>query len=208
MPTTIQLKRGDEADLPTLAEGEPGFTTDTHKLFIGDGAANHEIGGGGSGDVTAASAFGTDNRVIRSDGAGKGVQSSTMTIEDTGDATVTGSISASNLSGTNTGDQTITLTGDVTGSGTGSFAATISDNAVTNAKAGDMSANSIKMNVTGSSASPDDVTIAGITSATPVAGDFVLGMLVTGEIRKYDVDDLPGGGVTEPLISGHVALRV
>lgn len=30
-----------------------------------------------------------------------------------------------NLSGTNTGDQTITLTGDVTGSGTGSFAATL-----------------------------------------------------------------------------------
>jgi len=36
-------------------------------------------------------------------------------------STVTGS----NLSGTNTGDQTITLTGDVTGSGTGSFAATL-----------------------------------------------------------------------------------
>jgi hypothetical protein len=34
------------------------------------------------------------------------------------------------LSGTNSGDQTITLTGDVTGSGTGSFAATISANAV------------------------------------------------------------------------------
>ena len=31
------------------------------------------------------------------------------------------------LSGTNTGDQTITLTGEVTGSGTGSFAATIAD---------------------------------------------------------------------------------
>lgn len=38
------------------------------------------------------------------------------------------------LSGTNTGDQTITLTGDVTGSGTGSFAATIANNAVTDAK--------------------------------------------------------------------------
>lgn len=36
-----------------------------------------------------------------------------------------GSIGAANLSGTNTGDQTITLTGDVTGSGTGSFAATV-----------------------------------------------------------------------------------
>jgi hypothetical protein len=38
------------------------------------------------------------------------------------------------LTGTNSGDQTITLTGDVTGSGTGSFAATIASNAVTTAK--------------------------------------------------------------------------
>ena len=37
------------------------------------------------------------------------------------------------LTGTNSGDQTITLTGDVTGSGTGSFAATIGDGKVTNA---------------------------------------------------------------------------
>jgi hypothetical protein len=36
-----------------------------------------------------------------------------------------GTVTGSNLSGTNTGDQTITLTGDVTGSGTGSFAATL-----------------------------------------------------------------------------------
>jgi hypothetical protein len=38
------------------------------------------------------------------------------------------------LGGTNTGDQTITLTGDVTGSGTGSFDATIANDAVTFAK--------------------------------------------------------------------------
>jgi hypothetical protein len=37
----------------------------------------------------------------------------------------TGVVTGSNLSGTNTGDQTITLTGDVTGSGTGSFATAI-----------------------------------------------------------------------------------
>jgi hypothetical protein len=36
--------------------------------------------------------------------------------------------------GTNTGDQTITLSGDVTGTGTGAFAATISDGAVTTGK--------------------------------------------------------------------------
>jgi hypothetical protein len=36
----------------------------------------------GSGDVTAASTFGTDNRLIRSDGTSKGVQSSGITIDD------------------------------------------------------------------------------------------------------------------------------
>lgn len=41
-----------------------------------------------------------------------------------GNKTFTGTIAASNLSGTNTGNQTITLTGAVTGSGTGSFATT------------------------------------------------------------------------------------
>jgi hypothetical protein len=44
--------------------------------------------------------------------------------------TVDGTITGSNLSGTNTGDQTITLTGDVAGSGTGSFATTIQADAV------------------------------------------------------------------------------
>jgi hypothetical protein len=42
-----------------------------------------------------------------------------------------GTVTGSNLSGTNTGDQTITLTSDVTGSGTGSFPTTIAAAAVT-----------------------------------------------------------------------------
>lgn len=40
--------------------------------------------------------------------------------------TATGNITGLNLTGTNTGDQTITLSGDVAGSGTGSFATTLS----------------------------------------------------------------------------------
>jgi hypothetical protein len=48
-----------------------------------------------------------------------------------GSMAVTGPITASNLSGSNTGDQTIILTGDVTGSGTGSFAATLANSGVT-----------------------------------------------------------------------------
>lgn len=42
-----------------------------------------------------------------------------------GDIIASGNVTGANLSGTNTGNQTITLTGDVTGSGTGSFAATL-----------------------------------------------------------------------------------
>lgn len=43
------------------------------------------VGGGGTGDVTAASNFSTDNRIIRSDGTAKGVQASPVTLNDTGD---------------------------------------------------------------------------------------------------------------------------
>lgn len=40
------------------------------------------IDGGGSGDVTAAAAFGTDNVVVRSDGTGKGVQATGISVSD------------------------------------------------------------------------------------------------------------------------------
>lgn len=41
------------------------------------------LDGGGSGDVTAASSFGTDNVLVRSDGPGKGVQASGISVSDT-----------------------------------------------------------------------------------------------------------------------------
>jgi hypothetical protein len=58
----------------------------------------------------------------------------------TGTLSATGAVTGSNLSGNNSGDQIITLTGDVTGSGGGSFAAAIASNAVTYAKMQDVSA--------------------------------------------------------------------
>ena len=79
----------------------------------------------GSGDVVGP-ASATDNAIARYDGTtGKLIQGSGITIADG---------ASGSLSGTNTGDQTITLTGDVTGSGTGTFAATIANDAVTFAK--------------------------------------------------------------------------
>jgi hypothetical protein len=63
------------------------------------------------------------------------------------------------ITGTNTGDQTITLTGDVIGSGTGSFPAIISASSVSNPKMANMAANTIKVNNTGSAAAPTDLSI-------------------------------------------------
>lgn len=107
-------------------------------------------------------------------------------------------LSGGTHSGTNTGDQTISLTGDVTGSGTGSFAATIANNAVTNAKLNDMAANTVKVRNAGTSGDPSDVVASDLTEeTTPAAGDFLLGWESGGALRKFDIGDLPGGGVTD-----------
>lgn len=59
---TILLKRGPEATIPALNVGEPGFTTDTFKLYIGSSAGNQLIGpssggvsDGDKGDITVSS---------------------------------------------------------------------------------------------------------------------------------------------------------
>lgn len=44
----LQVRRGLEADIPTLAEGEPGFSTDSKKLFIGSSTGNTQIGAQGA----------------------------------------------------------------------------------------------------------------------------------------------------------------
>ena len=92
-----------------------------------------------SGDVTTSAASGSQSEaatvakiqgttVSGTTGSGNVVFSASPTLTGTLTAatiSASGNVTGSNLSGTNTGDQTITLTGDVTGSGTGSFAATL-----------------------------------------------------------------------------------
>ena len=88
------------------------------------------------------------------------------------DLTVAQAKTLLNLTGTNSGDQTITLTGDVTGSGTGSFAATIAAQAVSNAKLANVATASIKGRTTAGTGSPEDLTG---TQATALLDTFTSG---------------------------------
>ena len=51
MSRKLQLKRGNKAQLPTLAPGEPGWVVDENRLYIGTGDQNIPIGN--SGDIAA-----------------------------------------------------------------------------------------------------------------------------------------------------------
>lgn len=65
------------------------------------------------------------------------------------------------LAGTNTGDQTISLTGDVTGSGAGSFAATIANDAVTLAKLANIATDVLVGRDTTGTGDPETITVGG-----------------------------------------------
>jgi hypothetical protein len=97
------------------------------------------------------------------------------------------------------------LTGDVTAS-QNSNATTIANDAVTNAKMADMAAWTVKARNNAGSGDPQDVALADLTEeASPANGDFVIGFLDTGELRKFDLENLPypeSGG--SGSASGHV----
>ena len=86
------------------------------------------------------------------------------------------------ITGTNTGDQTITLTGDVTGSGTGSFAAGIANNAVTFAKMADLASDRLIGRDTAGTGDPEAITVGGGIEFTGSGG--VQTSAFTGEVTK------------------------
>lgn len=95
----------------------------------------------------------------------------TLTINTTDtDRTLTVGASAA-VSGSNTGDQTITLTGVVTGSGTGSFATAVTDGQIVNADLADMAAATIKGRASGAGTGvPTDLTGAQAATVLGVTG--------------------------------------
>lgn len=157
--------------------------------------------GGGTGTVTNVS-------VVSANGVSGTVANSTTTpaitlalgaITPTSVA-ATGTVGGSNLSGTNTGDQTITLTSDVTGSGTGSFATTIANGVVTNAKLANVATATFKGRTTAGTGSPEDLTAAQATALLNTFNSTTKGLVgpsgggTTNFLRADGTWATPSGG--------------
>jgi hypothetical protein len=92
-----------------------------------------------------------------------------------------------NISGTNTGDQTITLTSDVTGSGVGSFATTIAADAVTFAKMQNSAAAGLSV----------------VGRSTNSAGDFAeIATTTSGQLLRLNGTTLEFGQLLSASIAG------
>jgi len=205
--------------LRSAGDGEPqtwGPLLDTDVI-----AALSYTPGTGDGSVTSVS-------VAAANGVSGSVANATTTPEISltlGNITPTqvaasGTVTGSNLSGTNTGDQTISLTGDVTGSGTGSFAATIANNVVTNAKLRQSDALSVIGNGTNATANVTDISAGTDGQVLRRAGtslafgaidlgnsDAVSGALPLGNISSLTEAVLLGNPYTStPWIPTEIAL--
>ena len=110
--------------------------------------------------------------------------------------------------GTNTGDQTITLSGDITGTGTGAFAATIANSAVTSAKINDEAVTTAKIGDDAvTSAKMADNSAAIVAGSTPVGSGIFIGQqwLNTGTGIEYTwtgSEWLRQSGLSTAVISG------
>ena len=121
--------------------------------------------------TTAAPTFAKVNKVTITEPT----TSATLTIAD--GKTLTASDDA-NVSGTNTGDQTISLTGDITGSGTGSFATTLANSGVSAGTYGSsIAVPSITVDAKGRITNASTTTISGVSpiGSTLSDGNIIIG---------------------------------
>lgn len=153
-------------------------------------------------DITSLLGAGSISNTMLANGA-----VSNLSGTNTGDETTAGiktKLGITTLSGSNTGDQTITLTGDVTGSGTGSFAATLSNTGVIAGTYKSVTVDA-KGRITGGT-NPTTISGYGITDAyTKTESDTALGnkqnTLVSGtNIKTINGSSILGSG--DLVISG------
>src|SRR5262245_58429542 len=104
----LQFFRGLLANLPKLADGQPGFTTDSHQLFIGWHGDNYLIGGGADLGTVSSVALAAPAEFTVSGSPVTGIGSLTLTWANPVSVAHGG-----------TGDATLAAHGVLIGNGTG-----------------------------------------------------------------------------------------
>ena len=127
MPTKIYIRRGTDAERQStiLDEGEPGYTTDTKKFWIGDGVTSGGISVGGSGiGIDSLNALVGDVTIVGGQGIAVTVSGQSLVVDEEAGGLDVDSINE--LTGvitiSGTGFVTITLSGqDILVDGTAAF---------------------------------------------------------------------------------------
>lgn len=155
---------------PTLTKGN--LTSSDISVSGGTGAV---IGSGVSLSLTKGNLTGDTNANISiSSGTNAVLGSGTAISQSAADATTNGYLKSSDFVIFNAkqpaGNYITQLTGEVTASGPGSVATTITNSAVTNTKLANMANATIKGNNSGSAAAPSDLSVTTVTSMLNVMG--------------------------------------
>ncbi len=156
---------GDDTPLSLLTVGSGDLFQVNSSGAIVAGSITSSFGSidTGADNITTTGVISTDTLTLTNTGTLNGLD----VLDATSESTIEGAIDTlanltsiqgqtvtfsgtSTISGTNTGDQTITLTGDVTGSGTGSFATTIANDIIDWADIADATTLDAATSVTGS----------------------------------------------------------
>lgn len=207
--TADPLSSGGSGGLPTGGTAGQVLVKNSGTDFDAAWTADPGGSGGGTGTVTSIP-DGSTNGVTWTVATRTTTPTFTFSLGAITPSSVvsSGSVSGTNLSGTNTGDQTITLTGDVTGSGTGSFATTIAASSVSLGDIVNIANNRVLGNTSGSSAAPAALTTippsmvsglaASATTDTTNATNITSGTLPAGRLPAFSgvVTTSAGSSVT------------
>ncbi len=145
-------------------------TVDTKgRVTVGATATPSDVGLGNVSNTAQVTSVTGSAPIVSSGGTTPAISISAATTGAAGSMSSADKTKLDAITGTNTGDQTITLTGNVTGSGTGSFAATIANDAVDNTKLSNMAQSTLKGRATAFTGDPEDLSASQVRTILNVA---------------------------------------